>query len=97
MALAKVIDGVTAAVTLAGATVFSPTGPFVVDAVGLAVGQFVIVNKLMSDGVYHPATDKNGTIILSAFPNHVIVNAPGSYKLTKPQVTAAVTCGWEVV
>jgi len=97
MALAKVIDGVTAAVALAGATVFSPTGAFVVDAVGLTVGQYVILNKLMSDGVYHPATDKSGAIVLSAFPNHAVVDAPGSYKLTKPQVTAAVTCGWEVI
>jgi hypothetical protein len=97
MALAKVIDGVTAVVNLAGATVFSPAGAFVVDAVGLGVGQYVIVNKLMSDGVYHPATDKNGTIVLSMFPNHVVIDAPGSYKLTKPTVTAAVTCGWEAI
>lgn len=97
MAQAKVIDGVTAVVALAGATAFTPTGPFVIDAVGLAVGEYLILNRLMTDGNYKPATNEKGPIVLSAFPNTVVVEAPGTYKLTKPTVTAAVTAGWELV
>lgn len=97
MALAKVIDGVTAVVALAGATAFTPTGPFVLDAVGLTVGQFVILNKLNSDGTYRPVTNEKGAIVLSAIPNTVVVEALGTYKVTKPTVTAAVTVGWEEI
>lgn len=98
MAQAKVIDGVTAIVALAGATAFTPTGPFVIDAVGLAVGEYVILNRLMSDEDYWPATNDKGPIVLSAFPNTVVVDAGGTYKITKPTVTAAaVTVGWEEI
>ena len=98
MALAVLINNQTAAVALAGATEFSPTGPFVIDANSLKPGEYIILYKLFSDGVYHPATNKDGAIILSAFPNNVIVDAPGSYKLVKPTVTSVgVTAGWEAV
>ena len=97
MALTKLIDGVTAAVFEPAATVFSPTGAFLIDAVGLKVGEYIILYKLFSDGSYYPATDKNGSIVLSNAPNNVIVDAPGSYKLVKPTVTASVTAGWEEI
>lgn len=97
MALTKVMDGVTAVVDLAAAGVITLTGPGVVDAVGLKVREVVIVNKLMSDGVYHPLTNKDGAVVLSAIPNVAILEAAGLYKLTKPQVTAAVTCGYEEI
>lgn len=97
MALTKVMDGITAAVDLDGATSFTLAGPGVVDAVGLKVGQSVIVNKLMSDGVYHPLTNRKRSIVLSNFPNVEIIDAAGTYKLTKPQVTEAVTCGYEEI
>lgn len=96
MALTKLIDGVTAAVLEPAATVFSPTGPFVIDASGLKVGEYVILYKLMSVGTYKPVTNKEGTIALSQSPNNILIDVPGSYKLVKPTVTAAVTAGWEL-
>lgn len=97
MAQTKVVDAVTAVIALAGATAFSPTGPFVIDAVGLAVGEYLILNRLMTDGNYKPATNDKGAIVLSVHPNTVVVDAPGTYKLTKPTVTSAVTAGWELI
>jgi len=97
MALIKLIDAATAAVLEPAATVFSPAGSFVIDAVGLKVNEFIVLYKLMSDGLYHPATNKEGSIVLSANPNNVLIDVPGSYKLVKPASTAAVTAGWELV
>jgi hypothetical protein len=98
MAQAIVMNGVTAVVDLAGATAFSPTSAFCVDAVGLGVNEYVIVNKRMSDGItYKPLTNSNGSVVLSAIPNTVIVDAPGTYKITKPTSTSAVTVGWELI
>jgi len=97
MALAKVIDNVTAAVLEPAATVFTPAGPFVIDAVGLRVDEYVIIYKLFSDGLYHPATDYNGVLALSNNPNNIIIEAGGSYKAVKPKVTLGVTVGWELV
>lgn len=97
MALAVLINAQTAVVAVAGATAFSPTGAFVIDASGLKPEEYVLLYKLFSDGAYHPATDKNGVIKLSDNPNNVLVDVPGSYKLVKPTITAAVTAGWEEI
>lgn len=97
MAQAIVMNAQTAVIAVAAATAFVAAGPFVADAVGLAVGEIVILNRLMSDGNYKPATNDKGAIILSAIPNTIVVEAPGTYKFSKPTVTAAVTVGWEVI
>jgi len=97
MALAVLINAQTAVVAVAGATAFSPTGAFLIDASGLKPEEYVLLYKLFSDGAYHPATDKSGVIKLSDNPNNVIVDAPGTYKLVKPTITAAVTAGWEEI
>lgn len=87
MAQTKVIDAVTAVVALAGATAFTTTSAFTLDAVGLKVGEFVILHRLMSDGNYHVATNDKKAVVLSAFPNTIVVDAPGTYKVTKPAIT----------
>jgi len=87
----------TAVVALAGATAFTPTGPFVLDAVGLKVGEVCLVNKLQSDGTYRPVTNEKGAVFLSAVPNTIVIEALGTYKVTKPAATAAVTVGWEEI
>ena len=97
MAIIKVIDAETAIVDLASATQFTTTGTFVIDAVGLKADENVIVHRLMSDGLFHPLTNDKGTVILSANPNAVLLDTGGTYKVTKPTVTEAVTVGYEEV
>lgn len=97
MAITKVIDAVSAAINLAGATSFSVTGLAAIDAVGFSsVDDVVIVNRLMSDGAYHPLTQKGEAVVLKAMNNAVTVEY-GTYKLTRPVAGAAITAGYEEI
>jgi hypothetical protein len=57
MALAVLINAQTAVVVVAvaGATAFSPTGAFVIDASGLGPEQYVLLYKLFYDGGLSPS------------------------------------------
>ncbi len=72
MAITVVIDGVTAAVTLASATEFAISAAALVTADYLEVGQNAIVYRKGPSGDSLPATNKDGAIALSAFTNTAV-------------------------
>ena len=83
MAITVVIDGVTAAVTLASAIEFPISSRALVTADYLKVGQNAIVYRKGPSGNYLPATNEKGAIALSAYPNTAVIDGPGLYKITK--------------
>jgi hypothetical protein len=95
MAITKVINGVTTAVDLATATAFSITDPTTITADNFAVGEYAIVHRLGPSGEYRPATNRDGSIVLSALPNIVLLDAPATYKVTKTVTAVAAYVGYE--
>lgn len=102
MAITNVIGtsggaGVSAAVLLADATAFTITEPTTLLADGLLVGENLIVYRLGPSGEYKPATNKDGAIVLSAYPNTALLDAPNTYKVPKPITSGEVHVGYVVV
>ena len=87
--------GVTAAVTLASATEITLTAPGIILADNLPVGKNAIVYRRGPSGSFLPATNKEGAIVLSAFPNMVVVEGPAVYKVTKDATSVEVHIGYE--
>jgi len=95
MAITNVINGVQAAVDVAAATAFPVTGPTTITADGFAIGEFAQVFRLGPNAAYSAATNKDGYIILSVFPNMALIDTPGSYKIIKTATVAAAYVGYE--
>jgi hypothetical protein len=96
MAITNVIDGVKPAVVIANATAFTVLDPTTATADGFAVGEFAQVFRLGPNGDYSAATNKDGYIILSVFPNTVLLDAPATYKIIKTATTADAYVGYGV-
>ena len=94
MAITNVINGVTTAVAIGAATAFTITEPTTILADGLKVGENVVVWRLGPSGSYVPATNKEGSIVLSAVPNMAVLDAAGTYKMTKGVTEANVYAGY---
>jgi hypothetical protein len=93
--ITKLIDAETAAVDLATATAFEVTFATSLTADYMSVGEIALVYRLGGSGDYLPATNKDGSIYLSAFPNMVLLDIPGQYKVTKGVTQEEVTIGYE--
>lgn len=94
MAITVVITNETDPVSLAVATSFSITEPTPILADNLAVDEYALVYRLGPSGEYKPATNKDGTIFLSWAPNTAVLDAAGTYKITKTLSSTGVYVGY---
>ena len=85
MAITNVINGIKTAVLIADATAFTVVDPTTATADGFSGGEFAQVFRLGPNGGYSAATNKDGYIILSVFPNTVLLDAPATYKIIKTE------------
>ena len=94
MAITTKISATTAAVTPGADNEFTTSGPFTLYADDLAWGEHVTLWRLGPTG-YREATNKHGTITVSAAPNMVYIDAPGTYRLSKPETKQPAAIGYE--
>ena len=94
MAITTLIAPTTAAVSGA-ATDFTTAGPFVLYGDGFAYNEGAHLLRLGPSGNYIAATNKQGIILVSSFPNMVYVEAPGTYRVDKLPTAAAASVGYE--
>ena len=81
-----------------GATTgFTTTSPFVLYGDHFGWAESAQLLRLGPSGEYLPATNKDGVIRVSAFPNMVLVDAPGTYRIDKGATVAAASVGYEEV
>ncbi len=88
---------VAAAVPADATTEFTTTSSFVFYADGFEVGQNAVLYRLGPSGNYYPATNCQGGIFVSAVPNMVRVEAPGTFRVKKDATAANVSVGYEEV
>ena len=78
-------------------TGFTTTSPFVLYGDHFGWAESAQLLRLGPSGEYLPATNKDGVIRVSAFPNMVLVDAPGTYRIDKGATVAAASVGYEEV
>lgn len=96
MAITTLIAPTTAAVSGA-ATDFTTAGPFVLYGDGFAYNEGAHLLRLGPSGNYIAATNKDGVVQVSAFPNIVLVDTPGTYRIDKAKTAAAASVGYEEI
>lgn len=74
-------------------TQFTASGPFVLYGDGFAEGERCSLERLGPSGTYIKARNAKGMIKVSAYPNMVYVDAPGSYRLRKGHTSIAASVG----
>ncbi len=74
-------------------TQFTASGPFVLYGDGFAEGERCSLERLGPSGTYIKARNEKGMIKVSAYPNMVYVDAPGSYRLRKGHTSIAASVG----
>lgn len=87
---------VAAAVAAGASTQFVASGPFTLYADNFEVGENVILHRLGPSGEYKAATNKIGTIALSAHPNFAYVETGGTFRIQKSTSSADAAVGYEV-
>ena len=76
-------------------TQFVASGPFVLYGDGFAEGEQCSLERLGPSGAYLKARNEKGVIKVSANPNMIYVEAPGSYRLVKSATRTAASVGYE--
>ena len=79
------------------ATEFTTTGPFVLYGDHFGWDESAKLLRLGPSGQYLEATNKDGVVQVSAFPNIVLVDVPGAYRIDKTKTVAAASVGYEEV
>jgi hypothetical protein len=79
------------------ATEFTTTGPFVLYGDHFGWDESAKLLRLGPSGQYLEATNKDGVVQVSAFPNIVLVDVPGTYRIDKGTTSAAASVGYEEV
>ena len=79
------------------ATAFTTTSSFVFYGDHLGWDESVQLLRLGPSGRYLPATNKDGVIQVSAYPNMALVEAPGTYQVVKPATAATASVGYEEI
>jgi hypothetical protein len=98
MAITVKIAATTNAVLITDAsTEFVASGPFVLHGDGFGPDESAVLCCLGPKGVQRPATNRQGTIFVSALPNMVYVEAPGTYRIIKSATAIAAAVGYENV
>ena len=96
MAIVTVIAA-TSSPASGAVTEFTTTSPFVLYGDHFGWAESAQLLRLGPSGEYLPATNKDGVIMVSAFPNMVLVDAPGTYRVDKGATVAAASVGYEEV
>ena len=94
MAITVIIAPTVHAVSGIG-TQFVASGPFVLYGDGFAEGEQCSLERLGPSGAYLKARNEKGVIKVSANPNMIYVEAPGSYRLSKGPTRSAAAVGYE--
>lgn len=79
------------------ATAFTTTGPFVLYGDHFGWAESAQLLRLGPSGEYLPATNNDGVIQVGAYPNMVLVDAPGTYRIDKTKTVATASVGYEEV
>ena len=79
------------------ATAFTTTGPFVLYGDHFGWAESAQLLRLGPSGEYLPATNKDGVIQVGAYPNMVLVDTPGAYRIDKAKTAAAASVGYEEI
>ena len=96
MAITAVIAATESAASGA-ATEFTTTGPFVLYGDHFGWAESAQLLRLGPSGEYLPATNKDGVIQGGAYPNMVLVDTPGTYRIDKAKTAAAASVGYEEI
>lgn len=96
MAITAVIAATESAASGA-ATEFTATGPFVLYGDHFGWAESAQLLRLGPSGEYLPATNKDGVIQVGAYPNMVLVDTPGTYRIDKAKTAAAASVGYEEI
>ena len=76
-------------------TEFIATGPFVLYGDGFGVHEKARLLRLGPSGTFQEATNDKVVIEVSAFPNMVVVDAPGTYRIQKFATVNQASVGYE--
>ena len=98
MAVTTVIAAKTAAVALTDATTeFVASGPFTFYGDDFAVGEFAMLYRIGPSAALKPATTKLGVAMVSAYPNTIIVDHGGTFRVVKTLTAAQASVGYELL
>jgi len=78
-------------------TEFTTTGPFALYGDNFGWAESAQLLRLGPSGEYLPATNKDGVIQVGAYPNMVLVDVPGTYRIDKTKSVAAASVGYEEI
>ena len=78
-------------------TEFTTTSPFVLYGDHFGWAESAQLLRLGPSGEYLPATNKDGVVQVSAFPNMVYVDTPGTFRIDKGATAAAASVGYEEI
>ena len=78
-------------------TAFTTTSPFVLYGDHFGWAESAQLLRLGPSGEYLPATNKDGVIQVGAYPNMVLVDVPGTYRIDKTKSVAAASVGYEEI
>lgn len=95
MAITTVIAATKSAVVAGVATQFVTTSPFVLYGDDFGVTENARLLRLGPSGLFKDATNEKGYIEVSAFPNFVYVDIPGTYQIKKTATDALASVGYE--
>ena len=79
------------------ATAFTTTGPFVLYGDHFGWAESAQLLRLGPSGEHLPATNKDGVIQVGAYPNVVLVDVPGTYRIDKTKTVGSASVGYEEI
>ena len=79
------------------ATAFTTTGPFALYGDHFGWAESAQLLRLGPSGEHLPATNKDGVIQVGAYPNVVLVDTPGTYRIDKTKTVATASVGYEEI
>ncbi|NCB64421.1 MAG: hypothetical protein EOM52_12680 [Clostridia bacterium] len=79
------------------ATAFTTTGPFALYGDHFGWAESAQLLRLGPSGEHLPATNKEGVVQVGAYPNVVLVDVPGTYRIDKTKTVAAASVGYEEI
>ena len=92
-----VITNQTAAIPLTDtSTQFTVTDPFVLTGMGFNGWiEKAELYRLMADGEYHLLTKRDSAVLVKDFPNAVLIDIPGTYRVVKTVTLAEASVAYE--
>lgn len=78
-------------------TEFTTTGPFVLYGDGFGTHEHATLLRLGPSGSYLTATNNKEVVKVSAYPNMVYIDTPGTFRVEKMKTHAETSVGYEEV